>query len=79
MSAVDKVPDYGQRSTSTPIVPSESDNRSPMERIRDSHRESVRFGAIGPLVLLAAFVSSTLTLLYHGALWIYTRCMSLVR
>lgn len=62
------VQDYATR---PPAV--KNDTRNFRERLRDTHNESVTGGLQGPAILLIAFVSSTLTLIYQGMRYIYRR------
>lgn len=63
MSGVPTPPvvDYGVRGTKPSNV------RDFTGQIRDTHKTGVAMGATGPIVLLTAFLSSTLVLLYRGA------------
>ena len=47
------------------------DMRSMKQRLGDTHKEAVSAGFKGPIILLGAFVSSTLVLLYQGAQYVY--------
>lgn len=49
------------------------DTRTLRERFADTHRESVAATWRGPVILLGAFVSSSLVLLWRGTHWCYIR------
>lgn len=68
----------------TPVVVQDYASRPPVQnhdlrnmkqRLSDTHKEAVSAGPKGPVVLLTAFVSSTLVLLYQGTRFLYRRAL----
>ena len=56
-----------------------TDSRSFVEKLRESHAQTMTMGPTGPLVMLCVFISTLTMNLYTGIRSLIQRCESLIR
>jgi hypothetical protein len=60
-----------------PTLP--TDNRTFVEKIRETHAQTMNMGPTGPLVTFCVFVSSLSMNLYNGLRYLAVQCERLIR